>query len=40
MALFWTAGIRLDFSVVRRTPEFLGQATPDVVGAAALSFSW
>jgi hypothetical protein len=40
VALFWTAGIRLDFSVVRRTPEFEGQATPDVIGTAALSFSW
>ena len=40
VALFWTAGVRLDFSVLRRTPEFSGQSKPDVLGAAALSFSW
>jgi hypothetical protein len=40
VALFWTGGVRLDLSVVRRTPEFEGQPTPDVIGAAALSFSW
>jgi lipid A 3-O-deacylase len=40
VALFWTSGVRLDFSVVRRTPEFKGQATPDVIGTAALSFGW
>jgi len=40
VALFWTRGVRTDFSVVRRTPEFKGQATPDVIGTAALSFSW
>ena len=31
---------RLDFSVVRRTEEFQGQRTPDVIGTAALSFAW
>jgi hypothetical protein len=40
VALFWTSGFRLDFSVVRRTPEFKGQETPDVIGTAALSFAW
>jgi lipid A 3-O-deacylase len=39
-ALYWTTSIRLDFSVVRRTPEFEGQGKPDVIGTAALSFSW
>jgi lipid A 3-O-deacylase len=38
---FFTASAwRLDFSVVRRSEEFQGQATPDVIGTAALSFSW
>lgn len=31
---------RFDFSVVRRTEEFYGQRTPDVLGTAALSFNW
>jgi lipid A 3-O-deacylase len=33
-------GFRLDFSVVRRTAEFDGQGTPDVIGIADLSFAW
>lgn len=40
LALFWATGLRLDFSVGRRTPEFEGQEGPDVIGTAALSFSW
>jgi hypothetical protein len=40
LSLFWSTALRVDFSVVRRTPEFHGQSTPDVVGTAALSFSW
>jgi lipid A 3-O-deacylase len=40
VALFSTTGFRLDVSVVRRTPEFDGQATPDVIGTAALTYSW
>jgi hypothetical protein len=39
-SVFWSTAWRLDFSVDRRTEEFQGQATPDVVGTAALSFSW
>lgn len=39
-SLFWSSAWRVDFSVVRRTEEFKGQATPDVIGTAALSFSW
>lgn len=39
-SLFWSTAIRADFSVVRRTPEFHGQHTPDVIGTASLSFSW
>lgn len=39
-SLFWSTAIRTDFSVVRRTEEFYGQHTPDVIGTASLSFSW
>lgn len=39
-SLFWSDAARLDFSVVRRTEEFEGQNRPDVIGTAALAFSW
>jgi lipid A 3-O-deacylase len=39
-SIFTSNALRVDFSVMRRTEEFQGQATPDVVGTAALSFSW
>ncbi len=39
VSLLWSRRMRLDFSVVRRTDEFEGQRTPDVIGTAALSFS-
>jgi hypothetical protein len=39
-AFFTSNAFRLDFSVVRRTEEFQGQRTPDVIGTAALSFAW
>jgi hypothetical protein len=39
-SVFWSTAWRLDFMVDRRTEEFRGQATPDVIGTAALSFSW
>lgn len=39
-SVFWSSAIRADFSVVRRTEEFEGQNSPDVIGTAALSFSW
>jgi lipid A 3-O-deacylase len=39
-SVFWSSAIRADFSVVRRTEEFKGQHAPDVLGTAALSFSW
>ncbi len=39
-SMFWSSAIRLDLSVVRRTEEFEGQATPDEIGTAAVSFSW
>jgi lipid A 3-O-deacylase len=40
ISLFWSTALRLDFGVVRRTAEFEGQSTPDVIGTASLSFSW
>jgi hypothetical protein len=39
-SMFWSNGIRLDFSVARRTMEFEGQGSPDVIGTAAFSFTW
>jgi len=39
-SLFWSTAFRLDFSAVRRTQEFVGQHGQDVIGTAALSFSW
>jgi hypothetical protein len=39
-SVFWGSCLRLDFSVVRRTEEFVGQHTPDEIGTAALAFSW
>jgi hypothetical protein len=38
-SLFWSSAWRLDFSAVRRTREFVGQQSPDVIGTAAISFS-
>jgi len=38
-SLLWSRRIRFDFSVVRRTEEFYGQRTPDVIGTASFSFS-
>jgi hypothetical protein len=39
-SVFWSTSWRADFSVVRRTEEFVGQASPDIIGTAALSFAW
>jgi lipid A 3-O-deacylase len=39
-SIFTSNAFRVDFSVARRTEEFQGQATPDVIGTAALSFAW
>lgn len=39
-SIFTANAFRVDFSVVRRTEEFQGQSTPDVIGTAALSFAW
>jgi lipid A 3-O-deacylase len=39
-SVFWSSALRVDFSVVRRTEEFVGQRTPDEIGTAALAFSW
>ena len=38
--LSWSASVRVNFSVVRRTEEFDGQRTPDVIGTAALAASF
>jgi lipid A 3-O-deacylase len=39
-AVFNASGFRLDVSAVRRTREFVGQRANDVIGTAAVSFSW
>jgi lipid A 3-O-deacylase len=39
-SLFWSTAFRVDFTAVRRTQEFVGQHLQDVIGTAALSFSW
>jgi lipid A 3-O-deacylase len=39
-SIFWSSRIRLDVSAVRRTREFVGQHHPDVIGTAALAFTW
>ncbi len=40
VSAFDGAGLRVDFSAVRRTREFVGQQHPDVIGTAAIAFSW
>jgi lipid A 3-O-deacylase len=40
LSVFWSSRARLDFSVVRRTDEFVGQTRQDIIGTAALAFSW
>jgi lipid A 3-O-deacylase len=40
VALFWSAAVQLDFSVVLRSEEFVGQRTPDTIGTAAIAFAW
>jgi len=39
-SVFWSSHIRFDASVVRRTREFVGQHHPDVIGTAAVAFTW
>jgi len=38
--VLWSSTLRLDFSVVCRTQEFVGQHGLDETGTAALIFSW
>ena len=40
VSVFWSTHARLDFSAVRRTREYVGQPHPDVIGTAALAFTW
>ena len=39
-SVLWSSTLRLDFSVVRRTQEFVGQHGLDEIGTAALTVSW
>ncbi len=38
-SLFWTSAWRLDFSAMRRSREFVGQHSADILGTATLAFS-
>lgn len=40
LSVYWSDRIRLDLAAVRRSVEFVGQRAPDVIGTAAISFSW
>jgi hypothetical protein len=40
VSVAWANGLRFDLSVVRRTPEFKGQVGSDVIGTAAVGFTW
>ena len=39
-SLGWSDRVRANFSVVRRTEEFDGQRTPDVIGTASIAGSF
>lgn len=40
VSLFWSSDFHLTASVMRRSREFEGQDSPDLIGTAALGFSW
>lgn len=40
ISAFWSRHLRVNFSVVRRTDEFVGQRRQDIIGTAALALSW
>jgi lipid A 3-O-deacylase len=40
IAINWTRSIRTDFTVMQRSKEFYGQQSDDILGTAALTFSW
>ena len=40
LSVYWSDRLRADFSAVRRTDEFVGQRASDVIGTAALAWSW
>jgi len=40
VSAFWSRRVRLDLSMVRRTDEFVGQRRQDIIGTAALAFTW
>ncbi len=39
-SVYWSDRVRLDLTVVRQSPQFVGQRSQDVLGTAAVSFSW
>lgn len=40
VSINWSQSVRLDVAVMQRTKEFYGQPSDDVLGTAALTFSW
>lgn len=40
VSLFWSNALRLDVMAMRRSPEFEGQQSPDVLGTVGLSVFW
>jgi hypothetical protein len=40
VSVLWSKSLRLDFSVVERSPEFEHQHAQDTIGTAALTFNW
>jgi lipid A 3-O-deacylase len=40
LAINWSESLRTDFTVMERSKEFYGQQSADVLGTAALTFSW
>ena len=40
VAINWSQSLRFDFTVMQRSKEFYGQQSADVLGTAALTFSW
>ncbi len=39
-SVYWSDRVRLDLTVMRQSPQFVGQRGQDVLGTAAISFSW
>jgi hypothetical protein len=40
VSVFWSNALRLDVMAMRRSPEFEGQGSPDILGTVGLSVFW